>query len=740
MTLFGKRRGAGKDPEATMKQVVQNIRKGRTEIVDIPVPKPPPGAVLVRTAASVVSVGTERMVVEFAARSLLGKARSRPDLVRQVLLKARREGVLSAVDAAFKRLSQPMALGYSSAGTVVEAGDGVGEFHPGDRVACAGGGHAVHAAFASVPVNLLAPVPDGVSLEDAAFTTLGAIALHGFRLSEATLGETVGVIGLGLLGLLTVQIAHAAGCRVLGVDLDPARVKLARRLGAETAVVREDAAGAARSFSASRGLDAVIVCADTASSDPLVLAGAIARDRGRVIAVGATGMTIPRKPYYEKEIDFRVSRSYGPGRYDPLYEEAGVDYPIGYVRWTEKRNLEAFLELLAAGKVKMASIITHRFAVEDAPKAYALISGKSKKKEPFLGVLLTYPEDAIPETVVALRAAPVAETASADAVRLGVLGAGSFATLVALPAVARIRKIEKISIVSAGGLSAKLAARDFGFERASTDPADVLKEPRINTVGIFTRHHLHAGLTAAALRNGKHVFCEKPLALNEEELAEIELAWRKAADVSPRILMVGFNRRFAPLMVPMRRMIAEAGEPPVMTIRVNAGPLPREHWTQDPVQGGGRILGEACHFVDLLTFLAGAKPVRIFAGGAPAYGVDTEDNFAATLEFANGAVGSLVYTSAGDRAFSKERVEVFCGERVAVLDDFRALEIWRNGVRKQWNSLLRQDKGHRAVWQAFIRTILEGTPAPIPADELFAVTRATFALLEAVRGRTVVDL
>jgi predicted dehydrogenase len=723
-----------------MKQVVQNVRKGRTEIVEIPVPKPPPGAVLVRTAASVVSVGTERMVVEFAARSLLGKARSRPDLVRQVVQKARREGVLSAVDAAFKRLARPMALGYSSAGTVIEVGDGVGEFHPGDRVACAGGGHAVHAEFVTVPVNLLAPVPNDVSLEDAAFATLGAIALHGFRLSEAGLGETVGVIGLGLLGLLTVQIARAAGCRVLGVDLDPARVKLARRLGAEAAVVRADAAGAARTFSASRGLDAVIVCADTASSDPLVLAGAIARDRGRVTAVGATGMTIPRKPYYEKEIDFRVSRSYGPGRYDPLYEEAGVDYPIGYVRWTEQRNLQAFLELLASEKVKLALIITHRFSVEDAPKAYALISGKAAKKEPFLGVLLTYPEDAQPDTVVPLRAASAPETSAADAVRLGVLGAGNFATLVALPAVARMQKVEKVSIVSAGGLSAKLAARDFGFERASTDPADVLQDPRINAVGIFTRHHLHAGLTAAALRNGKHVFCEKPLALREEELAEVESAWRKAAGVSPRILMVGFNRRFAPLMVPVRRMIAEASEPPVMAIRVNAGPLPRDHWTLDPVQGGGRILGEACHFVDLLTCLAGSMPVRIFAVGAPAFGVDTEDNFAATLEFESGAVGSLVYTSTGDRAFSKERVEVFCGERVAVLDDFRTLEIWRGGSRKQWNSILRQDKGHRAVWDAFIRTIVEGKPAPIPADELFAVTRATFGLLEAVRGKSVVEL
>ena len=720
-----------------MKQVVQNIRKGRTEIVEIPSPKPPPGAVLVRTAASVVSVGTERMVVEFAGRSLLGKARSRPDLVRQVIQKARREGVFSAVDAAFKRLSQPMPLGYSSAGTVVEVGEGVSEFRPGDRVACAGGGHAVHAEFASVPVNLLAMVPESIPLEEAAFATLGAIALHGFRLSEAALGETVAVIGLGVLGLLTAQIASAAGCRVLGVDLDPSRVKLAKRLGVETAVLREDAEDAARTFTASRGIDAVIVCADAASSDPLALAGSIARDRGRVIAVGATGMAIPRKPYYEKEIDFRVSRSYGPGRYDLLYEEAGVDYPYGYVRWTEQRNLAAFLDMLAAGKIVISPLITHRFAIKDAAGAYQLISGKTKKKESFMGVLLSYPADSVPVKTVVLRPEPAAQPAVEERVRLGVLGAGNFATLVALPAVARIKRIDKVSIVSAGGLTATLAAKEFGFLRAATDPADVLDDPAINTVGIFTRHHLHAGLTAKALRSGKHVFCEKPLALQEDELAEVEQAWCQASKRVPRVLMVGFNRRFAPLIAPIRRMIVEAGEPPVLAIRVNAGPLPHSHWTQDPVQGGGRILGEACHFVDLLTYLAGALPVRIYAGGAPAFGVDTEDNFAATLEFTGGAVASLVYTSAGDRAFPKERIEVFCGERVAVLDDFRSLEIWRAGNRRRWTSQLGQDKGHRAVWEVFIRSLQEGAPAPIPPEEIFAVTRATFALLRAVRQKTI---
>ncbi len=723
-----------------MKQIVQNIRKGRTEIVEIPAPTPPPGAVLVRTSASVVSVGTERMVVDFAGKSLLGKARSRPDLVRQVIQKARREGVFPAVDAAFKRLSQPMALGYSSAGIVIEVGEDVSEFHPGDRVACAGGGHAVHAEFASVPINLLAAVPEGIPLDEAAFATLGAIALHGFRLSEAVLGENIAIIGLGVLGLLAVQIASAAGCRVMGVDLDPERVKLARRLGAEMAVKREDAEAAARTFTASRGLDAVIVCADTASSDPLVLAGTIARDRGRVIAVGATGMTIPRKPYYEKEIDFRVSRSYGPGRYDLLYEEAGVDYPYGYVRWTEQRNLDAFLEMLSSGKVQVGPIISHRFPFAEAAGAYRMISGKAKIKPHFLGVVLTYPSNTVPAKTITFRTQPAVKPAVREHVRLGVLGAGNFATLVALPAVSRIKRIEKVTIVSAGGLTATLAAKEFGFLRAASNPADVLDDPAINTVGIFTRHHLHAGLTAKALRSGKHVFCEKPLALREAELVKVEKAWKAAQRGEARMLMVGFNRRFAPLVAPIRRMIAESGEPPVLTVRVNAGPLPRGHWTQDPEQGGGRILGEACHFVDLLTCLAGALPVRVYACGAPAFGVDTEDNFAATLEFANGAVGSLVYTSAGDRAFPKERVEVFCGERVAVLEDFRSSEIWRKGNRRVWNSRLAQDKGHRAVWELFIRALEKGEPVPIPPEEIFAVTRATFALLKAVREKSSVQI
>jgi predicted dehydrogenase len=716
-----------------MKQVIQNLKNGKTEIADVPAPRPGAGAVLVRTAASVVSVGTERSVVDFAGRSLLGKARSRPDLVRQMIQKGRREGWLAAAEAAFSRLDHPMALGYSSAGIVVEAGAGVTRFHPGDRVACAGGGHAVHAEYAAVPVNLLAGVPEGVDLEEAAFGTLGAIAMHGFRLSGAALGERVAVIGLGLIGLLAAQIAQSAGCRVFGIDIDGKRVALARRLGIP-AGARPDAERAGRTFTGARGFDVVLVCADTPSADPLVLAGALARDRGTVVAVGAVGMAIPRKPYYEKEIDFRISRSYGPGRYDPLYEEAGVDYPFGFVRWTEQRNIESFLALLADGKVRVAPLITHRFPVEKGADAYRLISGKGKKSESFLGVLLTYAAESMPAAVPAAKgdAPRPAGAGQEGGIRLGVLGAGNFATMVALPAVAGHKGVARISIVSAGGLSAQRAARKFGFARAAADPADVLADSTIDTVGIFTRHHLHAAQVAAALRGGKNVFCEKPLALSEGELRAVETAWRKAAG---KTLMVGFNRRFAPMVVRIKNHVDAAGEPPVITVRVNAGALPPGHWTLDPAQGGGRILGEACHFVDLMTFLAGSLPVRVCAGNAPSAGADTEDNFAAVMEFANGSVGSLVYTSAGDRSFGKERIEVFCGGNVAVLDDFRRLDIWRDGVHRSWVSRLRQDKGHRAIWGAFLQSIRAGVQAPIPAEELFAVTRATFALLRSVRER-----
>jgi predicted dehydrogenase/threonine dehydrogenase-like Zn-dependent dehydrogenase len=712
-----------------MKQVLQNLHTGQTSVTEAPIPSPKPGCALVQTAASLVSAGTERMLVEFAEKSLLGKARSRPDLVRQVLDKARREGLLTTFEAVFNRLDQPMPLGYSSAGTIVALGAGLQGFKVGQRVACAGGNYAVHAEFAVVPQNLLAALPDSVDFESAAFTTLGAIALHGFRLAETQLGERVAVIGLGLLGLLTVGLARAAGCSVFGVDLDPARVSLAKQMGAN-AVLREQAEEAALSFSLGRGCDAVLICADTQSSDPVELAGTIARDRARVVATGAVGLNIPRKVYYEKELTFLNSRSYGPGRYDPRYEEGGQDYPLGYVRWTEGRNLEAVVELLGTGKLDVHPLISHRFPIENAPQAYELITGKTK--EPFLGVLLTYPAAASDAQLQAVSGKITAEpTPQAGEVRLGVLGAGNFAAAVMLPAIRKTPGIALVGISSGSGLSARHAAQRFRFNYTASSSSQILEDPAINTVAILTRHHLHARQTVAALNAGKHVFCEKPLALNQIELNEIAAALEKPG--AP-LLMVGFNRRFAPLAVQMKAFLDRRHEQIYAHYRINAGFIPLGHWVHDPLQGGGRILGESCHFIDFITFLVGAPPTAVSALALPDNGRYAEDNVSLSFEFPDGSVGTVAYMANGDKSFPKERVEVFAGGRVAVLDDFRMLEMVHDGNRQAVHSRLRQDKGHQAEWSAFAQAICQGGPAPIPYPHLFGVTQATFAAVEALRS------
>ena len=737
-----------------MKQLVQNMRSGETLVVETPVPKPGPGQVLVRTAASLVSAGTERMLVDFAGRSLLGKARSRPDLVRQMLDKARWEGLLPALDAAFNRLDQPLLLGYSSAGVVVGLGAGVAGLRVSQRVACAGGGYAVHAEYAVVPQRLVTPLPDPVDFESAAFATLGSIALHGFRLAETQLGEHVAVIGLGLLGLLAVGIARAAGCHVFGVDLSDQRVALAHQMGA-LAVLREGADEAAAAFSRGRGCDAVLICADTTSSDPVELAGAIARDRARVIAIGAVGLHLPRKVYYEKELAFLNSRSYGPGRYDPAYEERGGDYPLGYVRWTEGRNLEAFIDLLADGKVNVKALITHHIPIQRAPDAYRLITGKSG--ESFLGVLLTYPQSveqiasktqaepletgvAASETKTAPRSAQTAEL-----VQVGVLGAGNFALAVMLPAMRKTRGLELVGIVSASGMSAQRAAGRFGFRYAVTDEAELLSDGRINTIAILTRHYLHARQVIAALTAGKHVFCEKPLALTSEELVEIDAMLKELGRVEREVpffqaplLTVGFNRRFAPLARRMHAFLMECHEPLFCSYRVNAGYLPSQHWTQDPQQGGGRLLGEVCHFVDFLAYLVGEVPSTVTAQGLPDQGRYNEDNVLLSLEFPDGSLGAISYLANGDRSFAKERVEVFCAGRLAVLDDFRQLELVSGGKRQVHRSRYRQDKGHRAEWQAFVSAIQAGGPPPIPYPHLLGVTKSVFAALKSLReGRKI---
>ncbi len=731
-----------------MRQILQNLRTGETLVAEIPIPTPQAGEALVRNAASLVSAGTERMLVSFAEKSLLGKARSRPDLVRQVMDKARREGILTTLDAAFNRLDQPMALGYSSAGTIVALGEGVEGFRVGQRVACAGGGYAVHAEYVTVPQNLLAPLPDHVDFQPAAFTTLGAIALHGFRLAQVQLGERVAVIGLGLLGLLAAQIARAAGCAVLGVDLDERRLELGRSLGLQ-AVSRSQAEEAGLSFSHGRGFDAVLICADTASDDPVNLAGILARDRARVIAVGAVGLNLPRKIYYEKELTFLNSRSYGPGRYDPAYEEGGQDYPLGYVRWTEGRNLEAVVEMLANGSLQVQPLISHIFPIEQAPAAYELITARSK--QPFLGVLLVY-EQGVQTGVdlagdgftsdTAMRRTPVlnlTQSRAVETVRLGVLGAGNFATAVLLPALSDLPHLEKVCIASASGMSAQHAAKRFGFTRTTSDENEVIKDEQVNTLAILTRHHLHARQVMAALRAGKHVFCEKPLALNEDELQEIEQALVETVEEGAApLLMVGFNRRFAPFARQLQAFLAGRAEPLSAHYRVNAGFIPLSHWVHDPDQGGGRLIGEGCHFIDFLTFLVGSPPLSVSAVGLPDGGRYREDNLSLTFTFSDGSLGTLSYLANGDKSFSKERVEVFCAGRVAVLDDYRSLELVQQGSRRVQRARLRQDKGHAAEWQAFSAALLAGGPPPIPYEHLFGVTRASFAAVQALRsGQTV---
>ncbi len=730
-----------------MKQLVQNLKTGETLVVDVPLPQPKPGMALVRTRASLVSAGTERKLVEFAEKNLVGKARARPDLVRQVLDKARREGLLTTAEAAFNRLDQPLALGYSSAGVVVAVGEGLQGFKAGDRVACAGGGYAVHAEYVVVPKNLLVQLPAEVGFEEAAFATLGAVAMHGVRLAQLQVGERVAVIGLGLLGLLTVGIAQAAGCHVLGVDTDPQRVQSAIKLSAEMsgsppvqAVHRDQAEEAAMMFSRGRGVDVVYICAGTSSNDPVTLAGAIARDRGRVVAIGTVGQSLPHREYFQKELSFVNSRSYGPGRYDPAYEEKGQDYPIGYVRWTEGRNIEAMVDLMATGRLNVKPLISHRFPIENAPQAYDLITGK--KGESFLGVVLEYPPGegegevagvpAISEGKGAVSSAQVSGIRGTDdGIALGVLGAGNFATSVMLPALKKNDNVELVGIVSSSGMSAAHAGRKFGFQYIAESPHQILTDPQINTVAILTPHHLHAEQVVAALQAGKHVFVEKPLALNREQLAWIGEQVQISA---PGLLMVGFNRRFAPLACRMQTFLKDRTEPLVAHYRVNAGYIPLTHWLHDPEVGGGRIIGEGCHFVDFLTFLVGENPVSVVAQGLPDGGRYREDNVVLTFTFPDGSVGTVSYLANGDKAFPKERVEAFTSGRVAVLDDFRSLELVHGGRRKVVRSRLRQDKGHQAEWESFAEAILAGGPPPIPYDQLYGVTLATFAAVEALRS------
>jgi len=713
-----------------MHQITQNIRNGKLNVVEVPDPVARPGHVLIANAFSVISAGTEKISMELAKKTLLGKARERPDQVRRVLEKFRNEGFFNTISQVREKLNEPMTMGYSSAGVVLACGAGVQEFKPGDQAASNG----PHAGVVCVPKHLCAKVPDGVQLDHAAFTVLGAIALQGVRLARLGLGETAFVIGLGLIGQITVALLKAQGCRVYGTDLDATKCELALKMGADLArseMRAEDLIGLTRGL----GADAVLITASTDSNQPIELAAETVRKKGRVVAVGAVGLNLPRRPYYFKEAEFVVSRSYGPGRYDSEYEERGHDYPFAYVRWTEQRNMQAVLDLMASGQLNVSPLISHRFQIENAEAAYRLIE---EGKEYYLGILLEYPdakEQRQPRIVLKETQTP----ASHGILGVGCIGSGNFARLVLLPIIRKSGKLRPVVLCSAGGLSAVAPGEKFGFEAVTTDEDEVFNDKSVDVVFILTRHDQHATQVIKGLQSGKHVFVEKPLCINLSQLNEIIETYSAISNQQSAmpLLMVGFNRRFSPAVQTMKEFFPKVKQPLTITIRFNAGAISADHWTQDEEVGGGRIIGEACHAIDLATYLAGSLPVKVFAesiGGSSTPGV-TDDQCFITLRHASGSISHVAYLAGGDKAFSKERIEVIGGSRMGVIEDFREVITCVNGKIKK-TRLRKQDKGHRAEVEAFAEAVLKGKPSPIPLEELQAVTIASILAVRSLREGT----
>lgn len=712
-----------------MKQVLQNRKTGKPFVGEVPVPALQKGRVLVRTVASLISAGTERAAVELVSKGLVQEARQRPDLVKAVVAKVKNEGLLNTFASVRDKMAASQALGYSAAGIVAAVAEDVSEFQIGDRVACAGVGFASHAEVLSVPKNLCVHLPERVSFESGAYGTLGAIALQGVRLAEPTLGESVVVIGLGLVGQLTVQLLKANGCRVFGLDLDQARVSLALDMGADKAgISNEAAAKEIETWTRGHGADAVLITAATDSNQPIELAARVSRLKGRVIVVGMTGMDIPRQPFFSRELKLIISMSYGPGRYDPDYEERGNDYPLPYVRWTEKRNIESFLQLVGDKRVDVDRLTTHRFPIAEADRAYQLIS--EDQHEPYLGVVLNYDPEAEVVRKISLGALPPVRK-SAKSIVLGVIGAGGYVPAMLLPHF-KTEGVEFSSIATASGISAHDVGKRFGFAYAVSCADEVLDDARVNLVLIGTRHDLHAELARKALERQKHVFVEKPLALNDEQLEAV----LQAAGNSAGRLMVGFNRRFSPLAQRAREFFADRDAPLSMLYRVNAGRIAKEHWTQNAEEGGGRIVGEVCHFIDLMQYLTSSPPVFVFAESVSAKSskiVDADSVFI-TLRFADGSNGAIAYLSEGDKGLTKERLEIFGAGRVFVLDDFRRATLYKDG-REEQVTLKAQDKGQQSQVRQVCASVLAGGPAPIGLDELSATTRATFRVLDSLRER-----
>jgi polar amino acid transport system substrate-binding protein len=710
-----------------MKQILQSYRTGVVRLAEVQPPRCGPREVLVQTTSSLLSLGTERSVVELGRKSLLAKAKARPDLVRRVVEKAKTEGIKTTIEQVFNRLDQPVPLGYSAAGIVRGTGRSANRFAAGSRVACIGQGFASHAEVLAVPEMLCATIPENVSDEAASFGMVGCIALHGVRCANLTFGETVVVTGLGLIGLLTAQMLTAYGCRVIAADIDPHKLELARKLGITNVCTVDELASVARQISGGEGVDAVLLTLATTTAEPIHQAVDLVRLRGRIVVVGVADVHPHRNELWKKEAELIVSRAAGPGSLDEKYELEGHDLPRGFVRWTEGRNLEEFLRLVSIGAVRTEELVSHRIKIADAEAAYGdIMAGKGG---PYVGVVFQYSsEPGQPLTVPARAVAPAVRT-SGGAPRVGVLGAGMFGQAVIIPALAKTNAVLH-TVSSSDGATGEQVVSKFRFGRSVAEHDLVIADPEIDAVCILTRHRSHARLVREALSANKHVFVEKPLCVNYEELNAI----REALEKTTAGLTVGYNRRFSGLAVEMKDHFRSRKGPMVLHYRVNAGYVPPTHWVHDPAEGGSRVIGEMCHFVDFMQFLTGAQPTRVFAervSGDNA-AVVNNDNVVVTIRFSDGSVGSLTYTGGGDRGLGRERVEAFADGWTATLDDFRVLQLFGNGKKRQ-HKLFDQDLGHTKELAAFIAAVQRGDGITIPLEDLILSTAAVFEMQESLQ-------
>ncbi|MBD3181066.1 zinc-binding dehydrogenase [Candidatus Poribacteria bacterium] len=714
-----------------MKQLTQNLKNGELTVEDIPVPVLKSGGVLVRNRYSLISAGTERMTLDLGQKSILDKARERPDLVKQVLEQVKRDGVLNTFRRVMDQMNMPIPLGYSSSGVVELVGEEVNGFKVGEKVACAGAGYANHAELVYVPKNLCVRLPEGVSLQDAAFTTLGSIALQGIRRAEPHLGDIVAVIGLGLIGQITVQLLQANGCRTIGIDINSEKIEIARQLGNENVINTEEAVDFCNDFSGEMGVDSVIISAATTDNSPIELAGQISRDKGRIVVVGAIGMDVPRGLYYKKELDLRLSRSYGPGRHDTNYEKKGIDYPIGYIRWTEKRNMEEFLRLVSEDKVKPKELITHIFDFEEAQKAYDIITGKTQEK--YLAILLKYKINEELNSSIVIRSPDSVKTpkkVTSDRVNIGVIGAGNFARGILLPILKKQKSVDIKCIATATGLTAADAGKKFGCNYVTSDYKEMLNDDELDAIFVATRHNLHPVIAIEAIKKGKYVFVEKPLAISMEQLEEVMNIWESFNGN----IMVGFNRRFSPFARRIKKFFHNRKFPLFINYRVNAGPTSKDSWVHDMEEGGGRILGEVCHFVDFIQYMIGLYPNQVYTDMLRRNGKTLEnmDNISSILTFPDGSIGTINYLSNGDQRYPKERIEIFGGGSVYAIDDFISAEIVTNGKRKKFSG--HQDKGHKTELTEFVAAVKNNTHVPEDFREAIAVTITTFKIIESAKS------